>query len=142
MRAYFNELTHKNLDIINNLKEETISRKKNQRQIDKILEELTVKNKNIKEPLEQANHDLKKLKVDKEEYETQKIGLKKEKKKLPLLEKNLKDVEWRYEVLFQRNQSLENERGDLLERYNKAMHDTQQKSHFKKLLVQNTTIEL
>jgi hypothetical protein len=58
------------------------------------------------------------------------------KARLKVLQDKYKDLEWEHEVLEQRFEKVQAERDDLYQRFVKAIHEVQQKSNFKNLLLE------
>ena len=53
-----------------------------------------------------------------------------------MLQEKFKELQWEHEVLEQRFEKVESERDDLYQRFVKAIHEVQQKSNFKNLLLE------
>ena len=58
------------------------------------------------------------------------------KARLKVQDEGLKNLEWEHEVLQQRFEQLQLERDDLYNKFVKAIHEVQQKSSFKNLLLE------
>ena len=138
----FNESIHGDLETIEQLKIELKTKKKQHRTAEKNMNELTVINRNIVEPYNNAQADLEKLAYDLKSFDQEKKSLEMRNKEMKKLEDKLKNGQWRYEVLFQRCEILERERDQCLKRNELDNLKNRQEVKLKILLKEENMIEL
>ena len=69
-------------------------------------------------------------------YEKDKASLQSAKARLRVQEQELGKLQWEHEVLRQRFEQTQNERDELYNKFVTAIHEVQQKSNFKNLLLE------
>lgn len=136
IKNYYNDITLNNLALINTLKEQVEEKKKEKDRLEKHNAELTNENKRLVEPLQKARSELEEQRKLLTNYEKDKQLLATTKARLRISEESLKDREFKYEVLEQRFKKIEEERNELYAKFVKAIHEVQQKSSFKNLLLE------
>lgn len=136
IKAYYNEITTNNLDLIRTLKEEVDMMKKKEAKNEKLMFEIAQENKRLSEPLTNALNQVEQLRSELANYEKDKMSLKNSKARLKLLEDQLKSLNWEHEVLQQRFHKVVGERDELYEKFEKALLDIQQRTGFKNLLLE------
>ena len=99
------------------------------------MKDVKVRNKNITEPLQQGNNDIMKLKQKLKLYQMEKMDLEQTKGNLGKLQRELNDLKWKHEVLFQRFIALEKERDDYQNKVQESLYEAQQKSDLKNVLL-------
>lgn len=130
------------LDEIKELKSENLEKRKRLRQTEKTRGGLELKNRQIVEPLARARTDIKELSESYEEFQKEKKIMNGRKKEFVAIEGKLKDAQWKYEVLFQRYQRMEEERDECQRLFEKSTLDLQQQDSFSATLVDKKTKEL
>ncbi len=133
---------HDQLDQVKVLKGQLQVRKLQLRQTEKKMNETRMKNKNIVEPLAQAQEEVDNLQVDCEEFRKQKRVYNKRKGELKLSEEKLKDVQWRHEVLFQQYELLVNKNKSLKEDVKRAKMRERQRRNLDLVIQQKGRKEL
>ncbi|KAL4235399.1 Dynein regulatory complex subunit 4 [Mactra antiquata] len=136
IKNYYNDITLNNLALINTLKEQVEEMKKKEERMEKQMAEISAKNKMLAEPLQKAQEEVEELKKELANYEKDKETLRMTKARLRLSEEDNKSLKWEHEVLEQRFEKTQDERDELYRKFVKAIHEVQQKSNFKNLLLE------
>lgn len=136
IKNYYNDITLNNLALINTLKEQVEEMKKKEERMEKQMAEITAKNKLLAEPLQKAQEEVEELKKELSNYEKDKETLRMTKARLKVTEEDLRSLKWEHEVLEQRFEKTQDERDELYKKFVKAIHEVQQKSNFKNLLLE------
>ena len=110
--------------------------KRKEERLEKDMGEIQVQNRRLVEPLQRAKDDVDDLRRQLTNYQKDKASLSTAKGRLRVLDKEFKSLEWEHEVLEQRFQKTQAERDDLYKKFVKAIHEVQQKSGFKNLLLE------
>merc|ERR1712178_360630 len=93
-------------------------------------------NKKLEEPLKKANEEVEELTKKMGNYEKDKLSLASTKRRLKHTLGDMKKLAWKHEVLEQRYEKCKVERNELYNNFVKAIHEVQQKSGFKNLLLE------
>lgn len=136
IKNYYNDITLNNLSLINTLKTEIEDIKKQRERLEKQMAEIQAENKKLVEPLQKANEQVADLQRHLASYEKDKALLASTKVRLRESEESYAKLEWEHEVFNQRYENTVKERDDLYKRFVKAIHDVQQKSNLKNLLLE------
>lgn len=136
IKNYYNDITLNNLALINTLKEQVEEMKKKEERMEKKMGELTAENKRLTEPLQKAREEVEELRRQLASYEKDKETLRMTKARLKITEEDFRALKWEHEVLEQRFHKIQEERDDLYRKFVKAIHEVQQKSSFKNLLLE------
>lgn len=136
IKNYYNDITLNNLALINSLKEQVEEMKKKEERMEKHMNEIQAENRRLKEPLEKAREEVTELTRQLANYEKDKASLASAKARLKIMDKEYKDLQWEHDVLEQRFEQLQSERDELYAKFVKAIHEVQQKSSFKNLLLE------
>lgn len=110
--------------------------KEKEERIEKDMAEVQAQNKKLEEPLKKAKEDVDELTKKLANYEKDKQSLASTKRRLKLTQGDMKQLAWKHEVLEQRYDKCKKERDDLYSNFVKAIHEVQQKSGFKNLLLE------
>ncbi|KFP25441.1 Growth arrest-specific protein 8, partial [Colius striatus] len=102
IKNYYNDITLKNLELISLLKEQIQEMKKRENQLEKEKADVLLQNKQLKEPLQQAQEEVSELQKKLTHYDKDKEALLNTKTHLKVTQKELKDLQWEHEVLQQR----------------------------------------
>jgi len=135
IKTYYNDITHNNLELIQNLKVDVSEMKKREVRNQKMMLEIAQENKRLSAPMEKAHKEEQYLNRELEHYAKDKIELKEVKSQVLLHEDELRRVEWETEVLEQRFEQIQKEKDDLYKRLQSAVYEVQQKAGFKTSLV-------
>ncbi|XP_071083552.1 dynein regulatory complex subunit 4-like [Haliotis cracherodii] len=136
IKNYYNDITLNNLALINTLKEQVEDMKKKEERMEKQMAEVIAENKRLTEPLQKAREEVEDLRKQLANYEKDKETLRMTKARLRVTEDDFRALKWEHEVLEQRFQKTQEERDDLYRKFVKAIHEVQQKSNFKNLLLE------
>ncbi|KAK2191116.1 hypothetical protein NP493_61g05046 [Ridgeia piscesae] len=136
IKNYYNDITLNNLALINTLKEQVEEMKKKEDRLEKQMAEVMAENKRLVEPLQKARDEVDELRRQLSNYEKDKQALASAKARLRILGADHKALQWEHEVLEQRFEKVEEERDELYKKFVKAIHEVQQKSNFKNLLLE------
>lgn len=136
IKNYYNDITLNNLALINSLKEQVEDMKKKEERMEKQMNEVMAENKRLVEPLQKAKEEVDELRRQLANYEKDKQSLASAKARLKVLGDEYKALQWEHEVLEQRFEKVQAERDELYQRFVKAIHEVQQKSNFKNLLLE------
>ncbi|XP_075289464.1 dynein regulatory complex subunit 4 isoform X2 [Opisthocomus hoazin] len=136
LKNYYNDITLQNLTLINLLKEQMEEMKKKENHLEKEKADVLLQNKQLKEPLQQAEEQVSELQKKLARYDKDKEALMNTKARLKVTQKELKDLQWEHEVLEQRFSKVQAERDELYQKFTKAIKEVQQKTGFKNLLLE------
>merc|ERR1739838_365301 len=136
IKNYYNDITLNNLALINSLKEQIEDMKKKEERMEKEMGEIQQQNRKLIEPLKLARESVDELHRQLGNYHKDKVSLSNCKARLIIMDKEMKAVKWEHEVLYQRFEKTEKERDDLYAKFVNAIHEVQQKSNFKNMLLE------
>ncbi|XP_037671901.1 LOW QUALITY PROTEIN: dynein regulatory complex subunit 4 [Choloepus didactylus] len=136
IKNYYNDITLNNLALINSLKEQMEDMRKKEDHLEKEMAEVSVQNKRLADPLQKARDEMNEMQKKLENYERDKQVLTCTKARLKVTEKELKDLKWEHEVLEQRFIKVQQERDELYQKFTAAIHEVQQKTGFKNLVLE------
>lgn len=136
IKNYYNDITLNNLALINTLKEQVEEMKKKEERLEKQMAEVMAENKRLVEPLQRAREEVDDLRRQLSNYDKDKQSLASAKARLRVKEEEYKALQWEHEVLEQRFEKMQAERDELYQRFVKAIHEVQQKSNLKNLLLE------
>ncbi|NWV28817.1 DRC4 protein, partial [Origma solitaria] len=136
IKNYYNDITAKNMALINLLKEQVEDLKKKETVLEKEKAAVLLQNKQLIEPLQEAQELVAELQKKLVHYYRDKEALTNSKAHLKITQKELKDLQWEHEVLEQRFSKVQEERDELYQKFTKAINEVQQKTGFKNLLLE------
>eukprot|EP00026_Physarum_polycephalum_P007614 Phypoly_transcript_07678.p1 GENE.Phypoly_transcript_07678~~Phypoly_transcript_07678.p1 ORF type:complete len:511 (+),score=118.03 Phypoly_transcript_07678:41-1573(+) len=136
IKAYYNDITLNNLELIKSLKEQVDELKKKDQAGEKLLMEVTQENKRLSEPLQKSIAEVSQLKHGLANYEKDKMALQNAKARIKVLEAELKSLKWEHEVLEQKFEQVQKERDDLYNKFVSSIYEVQQKSGLKNMLLE------
>jgi len=136
IKNYYNDITLNNLALINSLKEQVEEMRKKEERLEKQMNEVMTENRRLIEPLQKAKEEVQELQKQLANYEKDKSSLQSAKARLRVQEQHLGKLDWEHEVLRQRFEQTQDERDELYGKFVKAIHEVQQKSNFKNLLLE------
>uniref|UniRef100_A0A8D2PZE2 Dynein regulatory complex subunit 4 n=1 Tax=Zosterops lateralis melanops TaxID=1220523 RepID=A0A8D2PZE2_ZOSLA len=128
IKNYYNDISAKNLTLINLLKEQVEDLKKREAVLEKEKADVLLQNKELREPLQEAQEKVAELQKKLVHYNSDKEALMNSKAHLKITQKELKDLQWEHEV--------QEERDELYQKFTKAINEVQQKTGFKNLLLE------
>merc|ERR1711894_450679 len=103
---------------------------------EKQMAEVMAENKRLVEPLQKAREEVDELRRQLSNYDKDKQSLASAKARLKVMDEEFKALQWEHEVLEQRFEKVQVERDELYTRFVKSIHEVQQKSNFKNLLLE------
>mmetsp|Transcript_11500 Transcript_11500/g.12632 ORF Transcript_11500/g.12632 Transcript_11500/m.12632 type:complete len:471 (+) Transcript_11500:43-1455(+) len=136
IKNYFSEITRTNIDFIKQSKDRISKLRADEAGLEKKLMERQIENKKYSDPLKEAVKDVERLRETKEQYESDKEKLEQVKDAILSHERDIKSVEWEYEVLLQKFQYLDRDRKDIMERFNSSLYEIMQKTGLKNIILQ------
>eukprot|EP01083_Nonionella_stella_P068799 182945_1 len=136
IKAYYNDITHQNLDLIKSLKGEVMETKKKEHAKEKAMMEIAQENRKLSEPFKKHLKDVENLKDQLLAYAQDKNELDGTKQKINKLDQQLKDMGWEHEVLFQKVDKNKEELGLLHQQLDLEGFDVAQKSGFRNLVME------
>ncbi|KAM4638861.1 dynein regulatory complex subunit 4 isoform 3-T3 [Amazona ochrocephala] len=136
MKNYYNDITLKNLELISLLKEQIEDLQIRTDHLEREKADALLQNKQLNESLQQAQGHIFELEKKLVRYDKDKEALTNAKAHLKITQKERKDLQWEHEVLEQRFRKVQVERDELYQKFTKAIHEVQQKTGFKNLLLE------
>lgn len=142
IKNYFSDITHNNLDLIRNLKEELVELKKRETANEKALTEIANRNKKLTEPLKQALQQIEILKQDQKQYQDLKIKCEKLSKQVKKREKEKNEAEWELEIILQKLDIIRNKKKSIEEKLRKTINQIETNNEVKNLILQQSIEDL
>jgi len=136
IKNYYNDITHNNLDLIKMLKEDVNKYKLGVAEKEKKMNEIKAENKALKEPMEAAERKVRELEGKLQKYEKDQMSIKTTNERLAQVEKQLKNLDWDYEVQQQRLIEVQRERDELYEAFERNIYEVQQKAGMRSVLLE------
>eukprot|EP00397_Hematodinium_sp_SG-2012_P022423 GEMP01023231.1.p1 GENE.GEMP01023231.1~~GEMP01023231.1.p1 ORF type:complete len:478 (+),score=119.51 GEMP01023231.1:106-1539(+) len=136
IKAYYNDITHDNLQLIQSLKEEISQMRQKEKQNQKKMQQLTIENKNLTEPLAQKERIRRELEDQLKSYNKDKMALRNLKARSIQLEERNKEAKTDCRSLEDKCRKLEKERDDLQRRFQKSVRDIRRKFEFKNVVLE------
>ncbi|XP_072135862.1 dynein regulatory complex subunit 4 [Mobula birostris] len=136
IKNYYNDITLNNLALINSLKEQVEEMKAKEERMENEMADLRIQNKHLTEPLQKAREEVARLTKLLANYEQDKGFLTRARAKLKMLDKEMKQFRWEYEVLEQRFCKVQEERDQLYNKFEKAIQEVQQKTGLKNIILE------
>ncbi|KAG5464015.1 hypothetical protein LSCM1_00194 [Leishmania martiniquensis] len=123
MKAYYNHITHNNLEIIHSLKDEIATMKKNDEHNEGLMLEIEKENDNLVAPLEQLGREVAELQLRKQQHIQDKESLRNSRTRLKLLQQQLCTLRQEKEILEDQYKSVCDEREDLRAKFQSALRE-------------------
>ncbi|KAF5397534.1 Growth arrest-specific protein 8 [Paragonimus heterotremus] len=142
IKNYYNDITLNNLALINTLKEQLDEKRKKEERLEKQAADLVSENRRLTEPLQKALEENTEMKRQVANCEKDKIVLRQTKTLLRTCEKEKKHAEWKFDILEERFKHVERERDELYEKFVSAIHEVQQKTGLKNMLLEKRLLSL
>ncbi|TNV79359.1 hypothetical protein FGO68_gene12058 [Halteria grandinella] len=136
IKAYYQEITNTNLDIIKQLKDELADARKEDTSKQKQKLDQEEANKQIVEPLQKASEEVKHLTKKKVKHDRIMGALGECQGQIMEKDTVLKDIEWQYEVRLQQFQYLEREKEELFHEFDQTVYELQQKTGLRNLVLE------
>lgn len=141
IKAYYNDITHDNLQLIKNLKDEIQDMKDRDKKNQKKMQVLTQENKDLSEPLEKKLEEQRELEEKLKSYTKDKMALKNLRAHFKQLEERTTEAKQEYRTTQDKYVKLEKERDDLYRRFQKAIRENQRKAELGKNAVLEKKLE-
>lgn len=122
MKTYYNHITHNNLEIIQSLKDEIATMKKNDVHNEGLMFEIEKENGNLVAPLEQLEKEVSELQAKKQQHIQDKQSLRTSRTRFKVLQQQLRSLREK-EVLEERYKSVYDEREDLRAKFESALRE-------------------
>ncbi|KAK2500714.1 hypothetical protein MC885_009138 [Smutsia gigantea] len=110
--------------------------RKKEDHLEKQLTEVSMQNKRLADPLQEARDEMSEMQKKLRNYERDKQILAGTKARLKVTEKELKGLKWEHEILEQRFIKVEQERDELYRKFTAAILEVQQKTGFRNLVLE------
>jgi hypothetical protein len=136
IKKYYSDITHANLELIRNLKDEVGDMKKKEVAVQKEVADIRRVNKRLSRPLAKNRALVAALQADLAQYKQDKLLLAAVQTALSQLEDRVKNTEWEFEVATQKLAALREERDELDKKLSQAVYGVQQKQGFRNLLLE------
>jgi len=142
IKAYYNDITHDNLQLIRNLKDEIHDMKEKEKKNQKRMALLTQENKDLSEPLAKKLEEQRELEEKLKSYTKDKMALKNLKAHNKQLEERITEAKREYCATEEKYRKIEKERDDLYRRFQKAVREIQRKAELGKNSVLEKKLEV
>ncbi|KAG5490064.1 hypothetical protein JKF63_00183 [Porcisia hertigi] len=123
MKTYYNHITQNNLEIIQSLKDEIATMKKNDDHNEGVMFEIERENENLVAPLEQLEKEVAELQAKKQQHIQDKENLRSTRSRYRLLQQQLNTLQREKETLEDQYKSVYNEREDLRAKFESALRE-------------------
>lgn len=136
IKKYYSDITHANLELIKNLKEEVGDMKKKEAAVQKEVSDIRRINKRLSKPLARNRVLVQQLQMDLIQYKKDKNLLQTIQSNLYNLHDRSKNIEWEQEVLTQKLYNIKEEKETIEKKLQQTIYSVQQKNGFKNLLLE------
>ncbi|KAL0225149.1 hypothetical protein RCL1_003061 [Eukaryota sp. TZLM3-RCL] len=135
IKNYYTDITRNNVEMIKKYKAEVAKMRRSEAAQEKLMFEVCQDNKKMREPLQQAQREVEKLRHQVANHEKDKASLSRATARLRDTETQLRNMSWEHEVLVQRFGQLEKERDELYNNFESLIQQIQQKAGLKNLVL-------
>merc|ERR1712193_416089 len=125
IKSYYNDITHDNLSLIRSLKDEIAEMRAKEKANQKKMNQLTIDNKQLTEPLAQKEKARAELQEQLKSYAKDKMALKNLRARSAQLEEKMKEAKQDYRSVEEKFIKTEKERDDLYRRFQKGVKEIQ-----------------
>merc|ERR1712178_167006 len=132
IKTYYNDITHDNLQLIRELKDEITGMREREKTNQKRMALLTQENKDLSEPLLKKQEEQRELEEKLKSYTKDKMALRNLKAHNKQLEERIGEAKSDYRGTEEKFRKIEKERGDLYRRFQKAVRETQRRAELGK----------
>lgn len=123
MKAYYNQITTNNLDLIKSLKEEIANMKKNDEHNENLMYDIEKENHNLSEPLELAKKEVAELQQQLNNYEKDKLSLRNTRSRLRALDAEYRQLQEDQDRLQMKFSEVLNDRDNLKDKFEAALQN-------------------
>lgn len=141
IKAYYNDITHDNLQLIKSLKDEIFEMKEKDKTNKKKMDLLRQENRDLTRPLEEKLKQQRALEEELKTYTKDKMALKNLKAHFKKLEEQITEAKQEYRTCEDKYRKMEKERDDLYKRFKKAVQEIQRKAELGKNVVLEKKLE-
>lgn len=141
IKTYYNDITHDNLQLIRELKDEITGMREREKTNQKRMALLTVENKELSEPLLKKQEEQRELEEKLKSYTKDKMALKNLKAHDKQLEERISEAKSEYRGTEEKFRKIEKERDDLYRRFQKAVREIQRRAELGKNAVLEKKLE-
>lgn len=141
IKTYYNDITHDNLQLIRELKDEIHDMREREKKNQKRMALLTQENKDLTEPLLKKQEEQRELEEKLKSYTKDKMALKNLKAHNKQLEERIQEAKQEYRGTEEKFRKIEKERDDLYKRFQKAVREIQRKAELGKNSVLEKKLE-
>jgi len=142
IKTYYNDITHDNLQLIRELKDEITGMREREKTNQKRMALLTVENKELSEPLLKKQEEQRELEEKLKSYTKDKMALKNLKAHNKQLEERIAEAKQDYRGTEEKFRKIEKERDDLYRRFQKAVREIQRRAELGKNSVLEKKLEV
>ncbi|KAL0205563.1 hypothetical protein P9112_000870 [Eukaryota sp. TZLM1-RC] len=135
IKNYYTDITRNNVEMIKKYKAEVAKMKRSEAAQEKLMFEVCQDNKRMREPLQQVQTEVERLRQQVASHDKDKASLSSTKARLKDTEGQLKRLSWEHEVLLQKFTQLEKERDDLYNSFEDLVQQIQQKAGLRNLML-------
>ncbi|ORC92988.1 T-lymphocyte triggering factor [Trypanosoma theileri] len=141
MKAYYNQITTNNLEIIQSLKEEIAQMKKNDEHNETLMYDIDRENQNLVAPLEEAQREVAELQQKRKQYEQDKRSLGMTRAKLRSLREEIWRLREEHKALEERYSRVHQEREELKSKFESALRQAMEVVEERNEVLQQRLIE-
>lgn len=142
IKTYYNDITHDNLQLIRELKDEIQGMREREKTNKKRMDLLTQENKDLSEPLLKKQEEQRELEEKLKSYTKDKMALKNLKAHNKQLEERIGEAKTDYRGTEEKFRKIEKERDDLYRRFQKAVREIQRRAEMGKNSVLEKKLEV
>jgi len=142
IKAYYNDITHDNLQLIRALKDEIAEMRDREKANQKKMHQLTLENKQLTEPLKKKEQKREELQEQLKSFNKDKMALKNLSAHRVQLEERIKDAKQEYRSTEDRFRKVEKDRDDLYKRFQRGVREIQRKAELSKNVVLEKKLEV
>ncbi len=136
IKNYYNDITHDNLKLIKNLKDEVNDKKKKAQANQKLMFDISQENKRLKDPLAVAVNEVGHLKYELKDSEKDRLSLRNAKARLVLLEKKFKNLKVEHGHIHEQYEKVEEERNKVYDSFEDTVRSVKKRSDFRNLVLE------
>merc|ERR1719428_2166249 len=142
IKAYYNDITHDNLQLIRALKEEIQEMRNREKANQKKMAQLTHENQQLTEPLKLKEKQREELQEQLKSYVKDKMALKNLAAHRVQLEQRITEAKQEYRATEDKFRKVEKERDDLYKRFQRGVREIQRKAELSKNVVLEKKLEM
>jgi chromosome segregation ATPase len=141
MKAYYNQITSNNLELIRSLKEEIANMKRNDEHNETLMFDIERENEHLNEPLEIAKREVAELQQQLHNYEKDKLSLRNTRSRLRALNTDHALLQTEHDKLQRRYGEVQGDRDGLVNKFEAALRDAMEVVQDKTTAVQQQLLD-